>query len=158
MKGEVLLQLVDRLEVPLLACPCQLLEGGVRASDVGGVMFTMMQLEQPRGVVWLQRRIAVWQFRQFYTSSSLSLRSMTCLTRSSLEATRTSGEVLRSACAVPVQWPSPDHQDFAVCYGPCAMPSPVSGAAREDQRSLLVLRILDRMVDLLPAFSTGPRD
>ena len=63
VEGEVLLQLVDRTEVTLLTCRSELLECRVRAGNVGGVMFAMVQFEQPRRVVWLQRSVAVRQFR-----------------------------------------------------------------------------------------------
>jgi hypothetical protein len=57
MKGEALLQLVDRFEVPALTCRRELLESRVRAGDVSRVMLAMMQLERPRGVVRLQRGV-----------------------------------------------------------------------------------------------------
>ncbi len=76
VKGQVLLRLVDRLEVALLACRSELVERRVRAGDVGGVVLAGAQFEQPRGVVGLQRGVAVWQFRQRICLHGRHLRSV----------------------------------------------------------------------------------
>src|SRR5512147_1207097 len=98
MKSEVFLQLVDRLEVPLLACRSELLEGGVRAGDVGGVMLAMMQLKQPRGVMRLQRRVVVWQFRQFILLHGNSLLWMGCVDEIRLGIGARSSQSIRGRC------------------------------------------------------------
>ena len=55
VEGEVLLELVDGAEVVAVAGLGELLERGVRAGDVGGVVLVVVQLEDLGRVVRLER-------------------------------------------------------------------------------------------------------
>jgi hypothetical protein len=59
VKGEALLQLIERGEVLLLPGLRQFVERRIRALDIRGVMFAVMQLENPARVVRLERRMVI---------------------------------------------------------------------------------------------------
>ena len=66
VEGQVLLQLVDRSVVVGRASLVELLERGVRAGDVRGVVLVVVELEDLGRIVGFECGEVVGQFRQVY--------------------------------------------------------------------------------------------